>query len=406
METNEILESINTILKNRHIVFKTKPSDNKKSLKNFKELEDYIGLVIKTWEQFNLYTQNPEQKLKTIYNHFNLINNKIRELKDASDLNRQKYLIDEIENMFNQSDWYNIHPFSKTGKALQTLHRHSKEAAAAMADYLESNGDTFSQSYISNSNYMFGIIQTLDYFLKKEKVPISEIENYHQSDIISSYSNELSKLFESYNTDNASLLTVRDETVVETKEAIAAFSEESESMIKAKSDKFNDLEKTYNEKLKLEKPANYWAQMAKEYQKSGVIWSVVTTFLAICFVGALTYAITKIPELYDGANQQLLDLSSLRITLFFAVIASILVFVIRLFVRITLSSFHLSRDAKEREQLAYFFLALQNDNAIDPSERTIVLNSLFSRADTGLVKGESGPTMPESMLQQITKAAK
>ncbi len=59
------------------------------------------------------------------------------------------------------------------------------------------------------------------------------------------------------------------------------------------------------------------------------------------------------------------------------------------------SSFHLQRDAEEREQLTHVYLALTHEkDELDVEARNIILQALFSRADTGLLGGDSGPTMP------------
>ena len=62
--------------------------------------------------------------------------------------------------------------------------------------------------------------------------------------------------------------------------------------------------------------------------------------------------------------------------------------------KFTICSFHLARDAHERQQLRYVYLSLVHEKKIDATEQKIVLQSLFSRADTGLLKGEQAPTMP------------
>ena len=41
--------------------------------------------------------------------------------------------------------------------------------------------------------------------------------------------------------------------------------------------------------------------------------------------------------------------------------------------------------------------------SIQIMDREIILQSLFSRADTGLLKGDSSPTMPDGLLGQIVK---
>jgi len=47
------------------------------------------------------------------------------------------------------------------------------------------------------------------------------------------------------------------------------------------------------------------------------------------------------------------------------------------------SSFHLARDAEEREHLTFVYLALINDSKIEKEDRQLIMQSLFSRADTG-----------------------
>jgi hypothetical protein len=55
--------------------------------------------------------------------------------------------------------------------------------------------------------------------------------------------------------------------------------------------------------------------------------------------------------------------------------------------------------------LSYLINAKLNENSIKDNERITVLQSLFSRADTGLLKGDSGPSIPDS-LSQIIKLIK
>lgn len=68
-----------------------------------------------------------------------------------------------------------------------------------------------------------------------------------------------------------------------------------------------------------------------------------------------------------------------------------------------MSSYHLARDSKEREQLAYFYLSLMQTNGVTDKERAIILNSLFSRSDTGLLKGDSSPVMSSNVTDIIDK---
>ena len=65
------------------------------------------------------------------------------------------------------------------------------------------------------------------------------------------------------------------------------------------------------------------------------------------------------------------------------------------------SSFHLARDCEERHTLTYFYLSLLKDSNVDENERQLIMQSLFSRAETGLLKDDSSPTMPSDAIGKI-----
>ncbi|HAZ24710.1 MAG TPA: hypothetical protein DCY95_08810, partial [Algoriphagus sp.] len=90
----------------------------------------------------------------------------------------------------------------------------------------------------------------------------------------------------------------------------------------------------------------------------------------------------------------------------FITLVSFLAFLIKTLSKMTFSTFHLSRDAEEREQLTYVFLAMQKEKAIDPTERHLIMQSLFSRADTGLLKDEGSPTMPGNIFDKVIASGK
>lgn len=78
------------------------------------------------------------------------------------------------------------------------------------------------------------------------------------------------------------------------------------------------------------------------------------------------------------------------------VTVAVSVFLLRTLSRLTFSSFHLQRDAEEREQLSHLYLSLINEEAVDERSREIVLQALFSRAESGLLMGDSTPSMPNA----------
>ncbi len=98
----------------------------------------------------------------------------------------------------------------------------------------------------------------------------------------------------------------------------------------------------------------------------------------------------------DGTLKDLFEKtgSAVRWSVVFITFVSFLAYGIRTFAKLMFSSYHLSRDAEEREQLSYVYLALKKEQSIDPTERHLIMQSLFSRADSGLLRDDSSPTMP------------
>jgi hypothetical protein len=113
--------------------------------------------------------------------------------------------------------------------------------------------------------------------------------------------------------------------------------------------------------------------------------------------------IWSLGEISNGTLARIFQNSGTAIkwSVVFITLVSFIAFAIRIFSKLTFSSFHLVRDAEEREQLTYVYLALQKEKGIDETERHLIMQSLFSRADTGLLKDDAGPTMPGSIADRI-----
>ena len=95
--------------------------------------------------------------------------------------------------------------------------------------------------------------------------------------------------------------------------------------------------------------------------------------------------------------------NAIRWSIVFVIFISTFFIIIRALMKFMFSNFHLARDAEERENLTYLYLSLISNGEFNEEERKIVLQSLFSRSDTGLLKEDSSPTMPgaTSLLDKI-----
>ena len=67
----------------------------------------------------------------------------------------------------------------------------------------------------------------------------------------------------------------------------------------------------------------------------------------------------------------------------------------------------MSRDAEEKCALTSFYLSLINDKKMDPDNekdlKNIVMNALFARVETGLLKGDNSPTIPTAGFSEAVR---
>lgn len=162
------------------------------------------------------------------------------------------------------------------------------------------------------------------------------------------------------------------------------------------------IQDAYSELLKLKEPAEYWAKRAKELKDQGnknLCWFITAVSITALSLFILLYISPDdmLESFFDNNKSR-----AIRWSIVFITFVSIMFIAIRTLGRMMFSSFHLARDAEERHQLTYIYLALKKDSAVEDKDRQLILQSLFSRADTGLLKDEAGPTMP-GIEKVITK---
>ncbi|EJB8451421.1 hypothetical protein MW332_001138 [Vibrio parahaemolyticus] len=170
----------------------------------------------------------------------------------------------------------------------------------------------------------------------------------------------------------------------------ATFANEHREMLDASTKKLRELEATYQEHLKLEKPAEYWSKSAKKYDDSSSLWFGLLAVLILAGVGGFAHFYS----VYLSGQNTGVTLDTVKGIVLFVSGITVYGFLVRVVSRMLMSATHLKRDSEERAQLTYFYLALIKDGAIDEKSRDIVIQSLFSRTETGLITGDSSPTMP------------
>jgi possible abiZ len=169
--------------------------------------------------------------------------------------------------------------------------------------------------------------------------------------------------------------------------------------------KLTILENTYREKLKLEEPEKLWNEKAKNYGKAYKLWGVFVILLS----GAIVYFVNKIiTEFYFNSRLDSISdndvLNYFPKTFLFVGILSLALYVLRVFVKITLSNKHLQLECEQKAVLTRFYQALVYEGQnINENERLIIFNALFSKTESGLIKLSDTPNEIENIISLLSK---
>ena len=168
-----------------------------------------------------------------------------------------------------------------------------------------------------------------------------------------------------------------------------------------KIDKIHKLEKTYETKLKLEKPARYWELKSTKYYGDGNKAKYILFFLVgISFI-FLALILVISPDYIFKTVFADDKIGIIRWSIVFITLISLIVFAVKALTKYMFSSYHLARDAEERHTLTFFYLSLLKDTEVKDDDRKLILQSLFSRVETGLLKDDSSPTMPSDIISKV-----
>ncbi|WP_178989033.1 DUF6161 domain-containing protein [Winogradskyella schleiferi] len=315
----------------------------------------------------------------------------------------------ELTNTGNSAERY-FNKESETTDFLIKLDSEFKGASIGAFDFFTNQNFDYSRS---DKNYFIGWQRAYEFFTQDSDL-VKRRNNERQT--LSRIRSEYVKNLEQNDKNVSDHIAEKENEYIEKEKAISRLirkknteyekwktdSQNKFSDFLSDSDKaFKDLEVIYKEKLKLEAPAKYWNDRAVKLKAEGRKWLIALitcSVIAILSLSAVLYFIS------DGTIKDLFatSASAIRWSIVFITFVSFLAFAIRIFSKLTFSSYHLVRDAEEREQLAYVFLALKKEKNIDPTEQHLIMQSLFSRADSGLLKDDASPTMPGgSMIEKL-----
>ena len=382
--------------------------------KNINYKNDLVGViniysfVTDQSEGFSKVSSLPDE-LKEIQQKFVIAKHNLLQLISQANVNPSGW-----DNNLRGISGSNNQPFflydSPEAEFLMKVHRERREFYRGAYEYLSG---TIQQA--SNKDYLAGCIMAYEFTSKDfsliaerkdaEKKSISSVRTDFQTRLgeaeiqMTEYLAKAHQKFVEYSKNIDELKTQKETTYNEwfskTTKGFSDFNTSSNQKIK-------DLEDLYQDKLKLKAPARYWNDRAKKLRKEGYGWLVALIASIAAGAGVLIWVLNEIAA---GTFEKIFKDTGTAVKWSVAIITliSFLAYAIRVLSKLTFSSFHLVRDAEEREQLTYVYLALQNEKSVDQTERHLIMQSLFSRADTGLLRDDAAPTMPGNIADQFTK---
>ena len=243
----------------------------------------------------------------------------------------------------------------------------------------EADRKSFTQFKTEFENEKIGIMTNFDSVIEATQTKAdSEIEN-------------LKGLFDTWNLEYGSQLEeLKSGAINEISKANIA----GKSLLKKSLDKKIQLEQTYREQMRFKAPAEYWKERATFLNAEGkkfLHWLIGLVILGIVLLFSLLWFTPEdmLISIFSDSPAK-----AVRWSIIFITMISLLFVGIQALKKAMFSSYHLARDAEEREKLTVFYLSLIKDSTITQEDRSLVLQALFCRADTGMLKDEASPTMP------------
>lgn len=390
----------------QNVTVRLYPESKTISFKTVEKLQEFISKEYEFWKSVH----------SSASSHFQQILNELQAAIQYVDSNfeHSKNQLRQAVRITTQTQWPNIYSKTSVAQFIKKQTQVSSVQVEAAIQYLIQR----QLNNISNHEYFKGYLNA--YLFEESSKAFNEAATTQEatlSELHSDYLNQLNDLNADYHRFTTEWKAEFDNRVTAWTESAEGFkattTEWRESIV---NDTKEELSKTlselesirarYTEHLRLQGPASYWKDLEKEYNEAGNKWRWWAVGTTAVFIALLTIILLVHPT-STFINNGVFDVNSLRNALIFTIITSISIYIITLFVKLSVSSYHLARDAKERYQITHVYLSLlnENENAIKDAERITVFQAIFSRSDTGLLKSDSGPTMPDS-LTQILKLLK
>ena len=107
--------------------------------------------------------------------------------------------------------------------------------------------------------------------------------------------------------------------------------------------------------------------------------------------------------IHDYVQEMVKGIPFISKSFIYVALISFLIYIIRIIVKIIVSSQHMSMEYEQKAALTRFYQALiQDGKEVDKEEKLIIFNALFRKTDTGLIKSDNSNDA-DALLNQFSK---
>lgn len=187
------------------------------------------------------------------------------------------------------------------------------------------------------------------------------------------------------------------------------FAQVSEVLEKSKTleSQFNDAKEAVLKNIELKQATTYWEKQAEKYDKKykfyfrtniGIgVALIITTFLLINFTGLF------ISDITDSADKKITETisqvahsASFFNYIIFIMFTTIMIWMMKILVKIMLSNYHLAVDANERVIMLNTYLVLLEDGkGFEENDRKVILDNIFRQTNHGIITDETSVTVAD-----------
>ena len=242
--------------------------------------------------------------------------------------------------------------------------------------------------------------------IRKEEMPF----NNFQEEVVKPVSEKVERIGSQIDEklkETTNLIEEKDKDIInlfdEHKNEIDEFKTKINEWRDDKEKQIETLEETYKSKLQLEAPETLWERRAAKYREKSSWW---TGGLLIFIVGLLVSGGYFADEIHDYVQEMAKEIPFISKSFIYVALISFLIYIIRIIIKIIISSQHMSMEYEQKAALTRFYQALiQDGKEVDKEEKLIIFNALFRKTDTGLIKSDNANDT-DALLSQFSKLVK